>query len=468
MWNAAGQVPRDLGQPGMPDLSCWVGAGPLPDAEQGLTVLGVPFGSAAFVNYLLRMLPPSVTAEYAGAHDSAVLSTFADFLGVDGLPDRARRIAQLPLLLGGLGLVSAAQTSVSAYWASWADCLPVLGQHLPPAAQAFLRDLEAPAPHVPCFWAAATTRAELSLADWTPPSWRELCDGVPAPTLQEDGPSTFVRGWQGAAASAVARRQCEQLLSTLDPSSEALLRSQQGPFASRFLTTVPTCPALSYPSHLFRVLLLRRLRLPLPLSQRYCRCRRPLDSLGDHRAACTRLADMNLQVDRVDDRRLEVVANGLPLWGGQQLAVDTTLVSPLSGSGQPCRRGGRVQGAALALARRRKERTYPELLRSERCRLVVLAVEVGGRWSDEAASFVRALARAKAREVPVRLRSSLVAVLVARWSALLSHAAMSAFAATFTQRAGALSHADGALPPLGELLADAGEAPLTASRLPAG
>ena len=99
--------------------------------------------------------------------------------------------------------------------------------------------------------------------------------------------------------------------------------------------------------------------------------------------------------------------------------------------------------------------------------MVVLAVE-GGRWSDEAASFVRALARAKAREVPVRLRSSLVAVLVARWSALLSHAAMSAFAATFTQRAGALSHADGALPPLGELLADAGEAPLTASRLPAG
>ena len=534
VWNAAGQVPRDLGQPGMPDLSCWVGAGPLPDAEQGLTVLGVPFGSAAFVrtqlqvsraghdqllqrlpelddlqaswllllfccsprcNYLLRMLPPSVTAEYAGAHDSAVLSTFADFLGVDGLPDRARRIAQLPLSLGGLGLVSAAQTSVSAYWASWADCLPVLGQHLPPAAQAFLRDLEAPAPHVPCLRAAATTRAELSLADWTPPSWRELCDGVPAPTLQEDGPSTFVRGWQGAAASAVARRQCEQLLSTLDPSSEALLRSQQGPFASRFLTTVPTCPALSYPSHLFRVLLLRRLRLPLPLSQRYCRSallpvsspfglpRRPPRSLcsgrcppeprvpsrarvcreAGARVTCnTRLADMNLQVDRVDDRRLEVVANGLPLWGGQQLAVDTTLVSPLSGSGQPCRRGGRVQGAALALARRRKERTYPELLRSERCRLVVLAVEVGGRWTRQPPLC------APSREVPVRLRSSLVAVLVARWSALLSHAAMSAFAATFTQRAGALSHADGALPPLGELLADAGEAPLTASRLPAG
>ena len=507
VWNAAGQVPRDLGQPGMPDLSCWVGAGLLPDAEQGLTVLGVPFGSAAFVrtqlqvsraghdqllqrlpelddlqaswllllfccsprcNYLLRMLPASVTAEYAGAHDSAVLSTFADFLGVDGLPDRARRIAQLPLSLGGLGLVSAAQTSVSAYWASWADCLPVLGQHLPPAAQAFLRDLEAPAPHVPCLRAAATTRAELSLADWTPPSWRELCDGVPAPTLQEDGPSTFVRGWQGAAASAVARRQCEQLLSTLDPSSEALLRSQQGPFASRFLTTVPTCPALSYPSHLFRVLLLRRLRLPLPLSQRYCRCRRPLDSLGDHRAACaragvlrsrgcpleraaarvcreagarvtcnTRLADMNLQVDRVDDRRLEVVANGLPLWGGQQLAVDTTLVSPLSGSGSPA--AGVVVFKAPPLPLHAAAKSGHTRSCSARSAAAWLS------WpSRSGAGGVTRQPPLCAREVPVCLRSSLVAVLVARWSALLSHAAMSAFAATFTQRAGALSHADGA------------------------
>ena len=44
----------------------------------------------------------------------------------------------------------------------------------------------------------------------------------------------------------------------------------------------------------------------------------------------------------------------------------------------------------------------------------VFAVEVGGRWSDEAASFVRALARAKALDAPVRLRCSLIAVLVAR------------------------------------------------------
>ena len=36
--------------------------------------------------------------------------------------------------------------------------------------------------------------------------------------------------------------------------------------------------------------------------------------------------DLNLDPVRQDDRRIEVIANGLPLWGGAQVAVDTTLV----------------------------------------------------------------------------------------------------------------------------------------------
>ena len=37
--------------------------------------------------------------------------------------------------------------------------------------------------------------------------------------------------------------------------------------------------------------------------------------------------------DRIDNRRLEVVADGLPLFGGAQLAIDTTLVSALRRDG---------------------------------------------------------------------------------------------------------------------------------------
>ena len=111
----------------------------------------------------------------------------------------------------------------------------------------------------------------------------------------------------------------------------------------------------------FHLLLCRRLHLPLPLTLRTCRCGRQLDMFGHHRAACAdvgvlgkrgfplecaaaqicreagaRVAtnvwvrDMDLgEFNALDGRRLEVVADGLSLWRGAQLAIDTTLVSSL-------------------------------------------------------------------------------------------------------------------------------------------
>ena len=45
------------------------------------------------------------------------------------------------------------------------------------------------------------------------------------------------------------------------------------------------------------------------------------------------------------------------------------------------------------LARLAKERTYPELIQSGRCRPIVLAVEVGATYNREAAQFLRVLAQ---------------------------------------------------------------------------
>ena len=40
--------------------------------------------------------------------------------------------------------------------------------------------------------------------------------------------------------------------------------------------------------------------------------------------------DLDLaEFNRFDARRLDVVADGIPLFGGAQLAIDTTMVSPL-------------------------------------------------------------------------------------------------------------------------------------------
>ena len=74
----------------------------------------------------------------------------------------------------------------------------------------------------------------------------------------------------------------------LTDSERAMLRSQSGPLAGVPLSTTPANFLSRIDSHLFRVLLLRRLRLPLPLSARQCRCGRPLDAFGHDRAACAR------------------------------------------------------------------------------------------------------------------------------------------------------------------------------------
>ena len=71
----------------------------------------------------------------------------------------------------------------------------------------------------------------------------------------------------------------------------------------------------------------------------------------------------------------------------------------MQADGRPRPQCARVDGAALSEAHRRKQRTYPEVSGTQgRARLVVLAAEVGGRWSDEARAFVSQLAKAKARQ----------------------------------------------------------------------
>ena len=111
----------------------------------------------------------------------------------------------------------------------------------------------------------------------------------------------------------------------------------------------------------------------------------------------------------------------------------------------------------------------PELTRARRCRLVVIGIEVGGRLGDEAATFLRLLARQRAAAVPAHLRPAAQAAWVARWAALLAVAAQRAYATSLLELplAGEVN-GDEAVPDLPELLADArGELPVLAGRLPA-
>ena len=99
----------------------------------------------------------------------------------------------------------------------------------------------------------------------------------------------------------------------------------------------------------------------------------------------------------------------LPLFHDVQLAVDATIVSAIKRDGTPRPRAANINNVAIDVARRLKERTYPELVGQHgRARLVVLAIEVGGRWSTEAYNFVRQLAEAKARSEPELLKKAAI------------------------------------------------------------
>ena len=109
----------------------------------------------------------------------------------------------------------------------------------------------------------------------------------------------------------------------------------------------------------------------------------------------------------------------------------------------------------MKAARKRKEAKYPELLRTRRCRLVVTVMKVGGRWSEEAWSFLTLLARAKAATVTPALQRSTEYTYLKRWAAMLAVAAQSAFAVTLVGELSARLQAwKDTLPNLGDVLHD--------------
>ena len=90
----------------------------------------------------------------------------------------------------------------------------------------------------------------------------------------------------------------------------------------------------------------------------------------------------------------------LPIHQGAQLAVDIMVRSPLTSTGLARPGAATSDGVVLVRARADKEAKYFELLQGNRC------LEMGGRCSTEATTFVDMLAAGRAREVPSVSRRS--------------------------------------------------------------
>ena len=180
----------------------------------------------------------------------------------------------------------------------------------------------------------------------------------------------------------------------MTPTEQALLRSQGGPMSGVPFTSFPYKPDFAV-----RLIRVSGALAPSALaSHPSFHTQVPvravfLDVRGHHRAACAVVGVLGrrgyplesaaarvcreagarvstnvlvrdldiLPLDRQDGRKLEVVADGLPLFHGAQLAIDTTIVSPLRADGTSRPGSHARDGVALHAARRAKTRTYPEL-----------------------------------------------------------------------------------------------------------
>ena len=105
--------------------------------------------------------------------------------------------------------------------------------------------------------------------------------------------------------------------------------------------------------------------------------------------------------------------------------------SPLKVDGSPHPKACTVPGGAIERGEKRKPTQYREAWQARgRVRLLTLACETGGRWSDQCVDFVRMLAAHKAKEAPPILQRSAEYGWQSRWWTLLSCSAHRTFAAS--------------------------------------
>ena len=244
-----------------------------------LTILLTPFGRLAQKreehDRLLQRIPlvrdsqaasttsicalrPAATAAYAAvSHGSAVTRCLATLLGhADApLPPQSERAAH------------ACEKPQRTAMPLTRPSLPVIQARSPSAANRLLIFLRAQeAGPLPSILAAAQAAAYLAGQGYAVPAWDDAHYAPPDPFPGQDE----------RAEKRGAARVCDERFET---------HSADLSPAARVFTVLPTSDIVAVSDPHFRVLLLRRLRLPLPLGPRACSCRSFLGEYGDHRAA---------------------------------------------------------------------------------------------------------------------------------------------------------------------------------------
>ena len=87
-------------------------------------------------------------------------------------------MARLPMRMGGLGLRYAVQCADAAYWASWADALPMINERTPAIANLVVQTMDDGSTDTSCL-AELKEAADHSDEEgfWWRPSWSAVREG---------------------------------------------------------------------------------------------------------------------------------------------------------------------------------------------------------------------------------------------------------------------------------------------------
>ena len=169
----------------------------------------------------------------------------------DDVSRGALQQSTLPFHLGGLGLASAVRSRDGAYWASWADAVSTIHKKDPDLAATILAGLHSEGEG--CFAVANQCAERLVALGVELPTWDAVVAGAtPRPSRLAAARLQHSReGVQHRGSVAISGDERE----SFDAVSER--SSGRGPIA------------IGMDSEIFRTLLLRRLRLPLPLNHAF-------------------------------------------------------------------------------------------------------------------------------------------------------------------------------------------------------
>jgi len=141
-------------------------------------------------------------------------------------------------------------------------------------------------------------------------------------------------------------------------------------------------------------------------------------TIPDHNVERT-LTRTNIPVSPYDNRRLDIVAPDLNVYGGLPLFCDVTVLSPITATGMARPGTSNQGGSLLGDAEHDNDNIYYDVVASGLGTLLCLGCEVFGRWGWQSIDLVPKLARERTRGLHVRVRRGLALSLQRRWFGIL-------------------------------------------------